>query len=172
MKKNYEKDARIPDEELAKVDAACGTLEDFIKRYGVTFSLKERQTCLKTGLRRKGFVDSARDFAKNLPDVLPRFLDVELFMAHCDNNDALTALWVRLEGIVRQIKDTAWYAGNQALEPAHECYASAKRAMHRKIPGAENMFKRMRECLRGGARTAAASQVQDASLAHEERVLQ
>jgi hypothetical protein len=163
MKKNNEKAVRIPDETIADLNKACEILEQAVDVHGVTFTPNERKSTQSTGAKRSPFVKSAREFASSNSKLLPGFVDIEEFVAHCDNLDVTTQLVTRLEGIIRQFKDIAIYEGNKALEPSNECLAAAARAVKRNVPGAEHALNKMREARRFGSKKPPKAQMEEAA---------
>jgi hypothetical protein len=148
MQKNTDKDILIDSEKLDRVHSHVQGIETELHEHGVTLSPKERLCHPRTGAKRKEFTSLAYSFAEDNSMLLPGFVNMEDFTVNFRNAEELDKLLGRIQGLERMVKDMLLYARGRTAEPALECYAAAKRAANRHVPGAEVAARSMRDALR------------------------
>jgi hypothetical protein len=104
------------------------------------------------GEKTLSFVEKAYDFAKQNPNLIPPYLDLDAFGA--DFTDA-HGLW-SLSNTVRQLgeglDDTEMAAGSEAYQAALVFYKSVKMAAAQDIPGAKAVYEELKTRFPQGGR--------------------
>jgi hypothetical protein len=136
----------VPQEALNEMDDGLDFVIKYLTDHGIVLSDDERKALLGLGTLRAEFTGYGFEFAEKSPDMLPRFVDIEKFRVNYTNHKALKRLYVKTEAIQRMLKDMLLYTGDQSYRTALECFNSAKRAVYYKIPGADFILKKMKEC--------------------------
>jgi hypothetical protein len=124
----------------AKIDEARALLAPYI----VALTPTERYDLPKMGEKTIAVVEKAYDFARQNPNLIPPYLDLDAF--GIDFSDA-HGLWTRsntVQQLQEGINDTEMTAGSEADQAALVFYKSVKMAAAQDIPGAKAVYEELK----------------------------
>lgn len=143
MKDNKHAQA-IPDTVLTQVQTKIGEIQTLLAPYMLALTPEERRELPKMGPKTISFVEKAFDFAKQNPNLVPPYLDIDAFGT--DFKDA-HGLWTA-HNAIRQLDeglgDTEMAAGSEAYQFALLFYNSVKMAAAQDVPGAKAVYEELR----------------------------
>ncbi|MDR2247822.1 MAG: hypothetical protein LBE17_14320 [Treponema sp.] len=146
----------IPSTVLTQVQTKIQEIQTLLAPYMLALTPEERRDLPKMGAKTISFVEKAYDFARQNPNLIPPYFDLDAFGV--DFADA-HGLWT-LANAVRQLEeafdDTEMTAGSEAYQAALVFYKSAKMAAAQDIPGAKAVYEELKTRFpqRGGRRDA------------------
>jgi hypothetical protein len=112
----------------------------------------ERQSLPKMGEKTIGFVEKAFDFAKQNPNLVPPYLEVDAFGIDFADAHGLWTLLNSVQQLEEAIDDTEMIAGSEAYQAALVFYKSVKMAAAQDIPGAKAVYEELKTRFPGGKR--------------------
>jgi hypothetical protein len=126
----------IPDDDLQAVEAALRVLHDRLRPHLVALGAADRRRLARMGAKSVDFVAKNVGYARQHPELMPRFLDVEEF----ERDFAAVATLRRLQRSLAQLHDlvdgSALLSGSEAYATALGCYHSIKAAAKLQHPAA------------------------------------
>jgi hypothetical protein len=135
--------------------AALGKIEEawaMLGPYMLSLTAAERREMLKMGEKTLSFVEKAFDFARQNPQFVPSYLDMDAFGA--DFADA-HSLWTIINS-VRQtqeaLDDTQMVAGSEAYQAALKFYNAVKLLAAQGVPGAKAIYEELKKRFPGRSR--------------------
>jgi hypothetical protein len=144
----------IPEQDLTEIEGAIETLELKLMPYLKNLSPDERMSILKLGDKSVAFVEKARDWVKNKPELKPPYGDVEELDKDLKALKLLARLLRSLRPIVNGLEDTMMLAGSEAYAEALAYYSYFKSAAKAKVDGAEEAYADLKEWFpRGSSKT-------------------
>jgi hypothetical protein len=126
----------IPEEDLQAIVAALGVLQQKLVPHLVDLGAEDRRALPKMGAKSVDFVDKALKYARDNPELLPGFVDVDEFARDLGAVDALRGLQRPLNQIADMVDDSVVLSGSEAYAAALSFYQAAKIAARRGHPGA------------------------------------
>lgn len=129
----------IPAADLQAVQAAVQTLTRVLAPYLISLPGDGRRDLPKMGDKSIAFVRKARDYAANNPDLVPRFLDLQMFEADLSGVDTLNNLLRNLQPLVDNLEDSLALSGSEAYQAALVFYRSVKSAAQSGQPNAKTI---------------------------------
>ena len=143
MKENAHAQA-IPQNILAVAQTKIQEVMTLLSPYMLALTAAERQGMPKMGEKTIAFVEKAHGFAKQNPNLVPAYLEMDAF--DIDFGDA-HGLW-KLHNLVSQLEtvidDTEMTAGSEAYQAALIFYKSVKMAAAQNIPGAKAVYEELK----------------------------
>lgn len=129
----------IPAADLQTVQAAVQTLSTVLTPHLVSLSAEGRRELPKMGDKSLAFVRKAREYAANNPDLVPRFLDLQMFEADLRGVETLSNLLRTLQPLVDNLEDSLALTGSEAYQAALVFYRSVKSAAQTGQPNAKTI---------------------------------
>jgi hypothetical protein len=134
----------VPRDVLTQAQAKMQEVQTLLAPYMLALTPSERHELPKMGEKTIGFVEKAYDFARQNPNLVPPYLDIDAFGA--DFNDAHD-LWTLHNAAVQVeegLSDTEMAAGSEAYQAALIFYKSVKMAASQDIPGAKAVYEELK----------------------------
>ncbi|MDR0375571.1 MAG: hypothetical protein LBH85_07585 [Treponema sp.] len=143
MKENQHSQA-IPSTVLAQAQAKIDEAKELLAPYTLALTPAERHGLPKMGEKTIGFVEKAFDFAKQNPNLVPPYLDVDAFGVDFSDAHGLWTLLNSVRQLEEGIDDTEMTAGSEAYQAALVFYHSAKTAAAQDVPGAKAVYEELK----------------------------
>jgi hypothetical protein len=105
--------------------------------YLISLTIEERESLPKMGDKSLAFVLKAAEYAQSLPDLMPRYLDVDALVIDAGVNRDLMPLFQELNGFTTDVDSTRMEAGSEGYTSALVAYNSLKTAAAQSQPGAQ-----------------------------------
>ena len=153
MKSNKHTQA-IPDEVLTQAQAKVDELKELLAPYMLALTAAERREMPKMGPKTIHFVEKAYDFAKQNPNLVPPFLDMDTFGNDFADAHGLWTLTNSIRQLDENINDTEMTAGSEAYQAALVFYNSVKTATAQNVSGAKAVYEDLRYRFPGSKRKA------------------
>lgn len=147
----------IPAADLQNVQAAVQTLTTVLTPHLISLSADGRRELPKMGDKSLAFVRKAREYAANNPDLVPRFLNLQMFEADLRGVDTLSNLLRTLQPLVDNLEDSLALTGSEAYQAALVFYRSVKAAAQSGQPNAKTIADDLSVRFPTGGRAKAAS---------------
>jgi hypothetical protein len=144
----------IPDQDLNEIEGAVETLENKLMPHLKNLSPEERRNILKLGDKAVPFVEKARDWVKENPQLMPPYGDVEELEKDLKAMKLLDRLLRSIRPIFNGIEDTLLLAGSEAYAEALAYYSYFKAAAKAKVDNAEEAYYDLRAWFPGGSTKA------------------
>jgi hypothetical protein len=146
----------IPSTVLAQAQTKIDEVKALLAPYTLALTPTERHGLLKMGEKTIAFVEKAFDFAKQNPNLVPPYLEVDTFGVDFSDAHGLWSLLNSVRQLEESIDDTEMVAGSEAYQAALVFYHSAKAAAAQDIPGAKAVYEELktRFLQRGGRHEA------------------
>jgi hypothetical protein len=150
----------IPSTVLAQAQTKVDEVLALLRPYILALTPSERHDMPKMGDKTLSFVEKAYDFARNDPNLVPPYLDLDAFGV--DFGDA-HGLWTLLDAIHKLeegVNDTEMAAGSEAYQAALVFYNSVKLAAAQDILGAKAVYEDLKTRFpqRGGRKVSSESE--------------
>ncbi len=152
MKKGFVSGA-IPAEALVEMLKAIETLKKYLP-FVATLSPLQRRGMLKLGSGSLHFVQQVRDIVKSNPDLVPKAMEPEEFLADVALVESLDRLMPDLMSLAEGVDDTRMAAGSDAMTAAVQVYGVLGKAK-RSVPGLDEIVRGLANRFRRGSRAAA-----------------
>jgi hypothetical protein len=147
----------IPSTVLAQAQAKIDEAKALLAPYTLALTPAERHGLPKMGEKTIGFVEKAFDFAKQNPNLVPLYLDVDAFGVDFSDAHGLWTLLNSVRQLEEGIDDTEMTAGSEAYQAALVFYHSAKAAASQDVPGAKAVYEELKTRFPQGGKRRAAS---------------
>jgi len=121
------------------------------KALDVQLSEVDRRRLLGSGVRRYGFIDKVSDIITVSEDI-PHNIDIEEFKRLIRLLEIVRNINVIIQQSLRLNSDFLLILGDEAYRLALTYYGFAREAAHRGVPGAQEIFKVLRQYFRTGHR--------------------
>jgi hypothetical protein len=125
--------------DLQSVQAAVQTLTTVLTPHLISLSADGRRELPKMGDKSLAFVRKAREYAVNNSDLVPRFLDLQMFEADLRGVETLSNLLRTLQPLVANLEDSLALTGSEAYQAALVFYRSVKSAAQSGQPNAKTI---------------------------------
>ena len=156
MKDNQHVQA-IPSTVLTQVQTKIDEAKTLLVPYMLALTPAERRELPKMGEKTIGFVEKAYDFARQNPNLVPPYLDLDAFGVDFSDAHGLWTLLNSVQQLEETIDDTEMTAGSEAYQAALVFYKSVKMAAAQDIPGAKAIYEELKTRFPQGGRPRAAS---------------
>lgn len=142
----------ISAEDQAAIDAAIETLLTLLAPHLKSLTSDERKELPKMGDKSVAFVDKAREYAGQNPQLVPPFLDMAMFDADLQGASLLSRYTRALTPLLSSLEDSRMLAGSEAYQAALMIYHTAKMGASAGIPNAKAVYEDLANRFPGGAR--------------------
>lgn len=95
----------------------------------ITLTPDERMELPKMGERSLSFVTKSLEYARQFPNIIPKYLSTDEFAVDLTSVQDLFAILVPLRKLVEELEDTQMLAGSEAYAAALVFYNAVKRAV-------------------------------------------
>ncbi len=129
----------IPAADLQTVQSAVQTLTTVLTPHLISLSADGRRELPKMGDKSLAFVRKAREYAANNSELVPRFLDLQMFEADLRGVETLSNLLRTLQPLVANLEDSLALTGSEAYQAALVFYRSVKTAAQSGQPNAKTI---------------------------------
>lgn len=144
----------IPDQDFNEIEGAVDILERKLMPHLKNLSAEERRNILKLGDKSVPFVEKARDWVKENPQLKPPYGDVEELEKDLKAMKLLDRLLRSIRPIFNGLEDTLMLAGSEAYAEALAYYSYFKAAAKAKVDGAEEAYYDLKGWFPGGSTKA------------------
>jgi hypothetical protein len=134
----------IPSTILTQAQTKIDEAKTLLAPYLLALTPAERRELPKMGEKTIGFVEKAFDFARQNPNLVPPYLDVDAFGVDFSDAHGLWSLLNSVEQLKEGLDDTEMIAGSEAYQAALVFYKSVKMAARQDIPGAKAVYEELR----------------------------
>jgi hypothetical protein len=142
----------IPQDVLAQAQTKINEAAALLAPYIVALTPAERHELPKMGEKTIGFVEKAYEFAKQNPNLVPPYLDMDAFGMDFRDAHGLWALVNSIRQLNENAEDTEMLAGSEAYQAALVFYKSVKMAAAQGVPGAKAVYEELKTRFPGGKR--------------------
>jgi hypothetical protein len=144
----------IPDQDLNEIEGAVETLENKLMPHLKNLSPEERRNILKLGDKAVPFVEKARDWIKENPQLKPPYADVEELEKDLKAMKLMDRLLRAIGFIYNRLDDTYLVAGSEAYAEALAYYSFFKTAARSKVDNAQEAYEDLKSWFPGGSQKA------------------
>ncbi|MDR2691019.1 MAG: hypothetical protein LBB73_01770 [Dysgonamonadaceae bacterium] len=134
----------IPPEVLAEAQLMIDGLNTLLAPYLSPLTPKERHDLLKMGDKTLSFVEKARAYVHQYPQLCPSYLNVEAFDVDMTDATGMRNMHIAAKQLSDDIDDTIMRAGSSSYHAALVFYNAVKIAAVQDIPGAKEVYKDLR----------------------------
>ena len=152
-------DLNIPAADLQDIQNALQTLTTKLGPHLISLSADNRRELPKMGDKSLAFVRKAREYAHNHPDLVPGFLNLDLFEADLRGVDTLNTLQRALAPLADNLEDSLMLSGSEAYQAALIFYRSVRAASQSGQPNAKTVYDDLSARFPAGARAKVAKPV-------------
>lgn len=129
----------INEEAQTAIAAALATIEENLPTL-INLTKDERQILFKMGDKSLSFVTKALEYAKQNPQVVPPFVDVNEFEIDLNAVTNLKKVLIPLQQLVEKLDDTVMLSGSEAFTAARIFYHSVDSAAKVGEPGMKTIY--------------------------------
>jgi hypothetical protein len=134
----------IPSTVLTQAQTKIDEAKALLAPYLLALTPAERRELPKMGEKTIGFVEKAFDFARQNPNLVPPYLDVDAFGVDFSDAHGLWTLLNTIQQLEETVDDTEMTAGSEAYQAALVFYKSVKMAAAQDIPGAKAVYEELK----------------------------
>jgi hypothetical protein len=142
----------IPSDVLTQAQTKINEVKALLTPYIVALTPAERHELPKMGEKTISFVEKAYDFAQQNPNLVPPYLDLDLFGTDFEDAHGLWTLVNSMRQLEENASDTEMTAGSEAYQAALVFYKSVKMAAAQDIPGAKAVYEELKTRFPSGKR--------------------
>jgi hypothetical protein len=143
MKENQHLQA-IPSTVLTQAQTKLDEARALLAPYMLALTPAERRELPKMGEKTIAFVEKAYDFARQNPNLVPPYLEVDAFGIDFSDAHGLWTLLNTVQQFEQSIDDTEMIAGSEAYQAALVFYKSVKMAAAQDVPGAKAVYEELK----------------------------
>ncbi|MDR3303170.1 MAG: hypothetical protein LBS86_02020 [Treponema sp.] len=147
----------IPSTVLAEAQSKVNEIQEILSPFVYSLTPAERHEIPKMGEKSLSFVEKSFDFARQNPNLVPPYLDIDGFGIDFANAHGLWTLLNSVQQVEQNINDTEMIAGSEAYQSALVFYKSTKVAAATDVPGAKAVFEELKSRFPGGKRKSSDS---------------
>ena len=147
----------IPEAQLQEINAALETLTTNLQPHIVTLSNEDRRELPRMGDKTVAFVNKAKDYAQQYPELVPSYMDVSQMEQDLQGVQQLTSLMRLLSPLLDSLDDSVTLSGSEAHQNALVFYRSVKMAMRSGVPGAEAIYEDLANRFPGSSASASST---------------
>ncbi|MDR1606443.1 MAG: hypothetical protein LBS41_04950 [Streptococcaceae bacterium] len=136
---------QIPADVLADAQTLVEQAKQLLKPYVVVLTARDRSNLLKMGNKTLSFVAKAHELAKQHPEVVPPFVNLDDFTKDFNDATSLLPFIVSCQELANIASDTAMVAGSEAYTSSLAIYQTAKTASKLRISGAREVAEELKE---------------------------
>ena len=129
----------IDDEALKNIQTGLDMINANLPKL-ITLTAEQRQTLPKMGDKTVAFVNKSLEYARQNPQVVPSYLNMEEFAKDVEAVNKLFQVSAPLQKIAEGLDDTALMAGSEAYAAALAFYTSLKAAITAGETGLKNVY--------------------------------
>jgi hypothetical protein len=133
---NQRMSLNMPEAEAQAVRDAVKVLQDTLVPHLINLGPEERRALPKMGDKTVAFVSKAMQYAREHPDMLPPFVDIDEFARDLAAVELLLGLLRPLRQVVDMVEDSMLLAGSEAYSAGLAFYEVAKAYAKRNVAGA------------------------------------
>ena len=111
----------------------------------ISLSLEERSTLPKMGDKTLAFVQKTFAYAKQNPDIVPNYIDLDEFQKDLEAVEKLNQTLRPLAKLSEELEDSIMLAGHEAYMAALAIYTAFKAAAKSNVPGMKNIVEDLGE---------------------------
>ncbi|MDR2193757.1 MAG: hypothetical protein LBP19_04725 [Treponema sp.] len=148
----------IPSTVLTQAQTKIDEARTLLAPYLLALTPAERQGLPKMGEKTIGFVEKAYDFARQNPNLVPPYLEIDAFGVDFADAHGLWTLLNSVQQLEEGIDDTEMIAGSEAYQAALVFYKSVKMAAAQDVPGAKAVYEELKTRFPKTGRRRGASQ--------------
>jgi hypothetical protein len=130
----------IPPEVLAQAQSHIETALGLLAPYLLPLTPTERHDLPKMGDKTLSFVEKARDYAHQYPQLCPSYLNLDDFDNDLSDATGLRRMHIAAKQLSDDIDDTVLVAGSEAYQAALIFYNAVKAAAEQDVPGAKEVY--------------------------------
>ena len=127
----------LPPEAVTQIRDGLDAIRTALEPHAVELSTDERRDMLKFGDRSLAFVEKAARYARERPELVPGFLDVDELEADLGTYRNTAAIAARLEQLASLARDSAMVAGSEAYGASLVFYRAVRAAATSGAPSAD-----------------------------------
>jgi hypothetical protein len=131
----------IPAEILSQAQTQINAVISLLSPYVLPLTPEERHTLPKMGDKTLSFVEKAKDYAHQYPQLCPSYLNVTGFDIDMADATGLRTIHISAKQLSDNIDDTVMVAGSEAYQAALVFYSAVKAAAVQDIPGAKEVYR-------------------------------
>lgn len=129
----------INEEAKAKIKAALDTIYANLPLL-VTLTNEQRQTLPKMGDKTVAFVNKSLEYARQNPDLVPKYLDMNEYAKDVEAINSLFQIASPLDKLMEELDDTMLLAGSEAYMASLAFYNALKGALNAGEKGLKNIY--------------------------------
>ncbi|UCH98440.1 MAG: hypothetical protein JSV88_16785 [Candidatus Aminicenantes bacterium] len=142
----YEKVSYVmSNEEKEALKQDINALREKVSKFSINLSVNERHSMQKMGNKSIAFVEQSLKYAKEHPEFVPPYLNLEEFEKDLDLANQLRDLLKIAEPVLEKLSDTFLAAGADAFAAARAFYDSIKAAAKNNAPGADAIVAELKK---------------------------
>jgi hypothetical protein len=134
----------IPSVVLDQAQAKIEEIQTLLAPYMLALTPEERRELPKMGAKTLSFVEKAYDFARQNPNLVPPYLEIDAFGVDFGDAHGLWTLLNTVQQLEQTLDDTEMIAGSEAYQAALVFYKSVKMAATQDIPGAKAVYEELK----------------------------
>ena len=130
----------INDEAMTNIKAGIKLISDNLPKL-ITLSPEQRQALPKMGDKTISFVSKSLEYAKQNPDIVPKYFNIDELAKDVELVNALFQVSASMEKLVEGIDDTMLLAGSEAYTASLVFYSALKAALEAGQIGLKNIYE-------------------------------
>ena len=134
--------AQISDETVNQVITLVQEIDKLLP-FTINLSPDDMRALVTMGDKSIPFVDKSLELAKQNPEFVPKFMDVEEFTNDFDLTKQMRKIINVMMPLTEKIRDTFYAVGSEAFFQARVFYGSTKTAAKADVPGTDDIVKEL-----------------------------
>jgi hypothetical protein len=130
----------IPAEVLEEASVKLNEVNQLLQPYLISLTVDQRVKMSKMGDKTYSFVVKSLEYAKQTPNLVPSYVDMEGFFIDLQNVNACKQVSIPVANLSSMLDDTMMQAGHEAYESALAFYNAVKIAAKNNVPGAKVIY--------------------------------
>lgn len=118
----------INDEAMKNIQAGLDMIHSNLPNL-ITLTPEQRRTLPKMGDKTQAFVSKSIDYARQNPDVLPKYLDINEYTKDVEAYNRLFQIAAPTQKLVEEVDDTMLLVGSEAYTASLAFYSALKTAI-------------------------------------------
>ncbi|MGD9488602.1 MAG: hypothetical protein AB7W47_11310 [Calditrichaceae bacterium] len=135
----------ISDADVQTINGALQTLKETLKPYISSLTPDDRRELPKMSDRTVPFVSKTLEYAESNEQFAPAYMNVAELNKDVKAVETLTQFFRQVEDVYKQLDDTIMLAGSEAYVASLAFYNSIKLASRMSVPGAEPIYRDLKE---------------------------
>ena len=130
----------IPAEVLEEASVKLNEVNQLLQPYLISLTVDQRVKMSKMGDKTYSFVVKSLEYAKQTPNLVPSYVDLEGFFIDLQDVNACKQVSIPVANLNSMLDDTMMQAGHEAYESALAFYNAVKIAAKNNVPGAKVIY--------------------------------